>query len=764
MSALNHSLLLGADAGGGAPQVSRSLRFNALDSASLSRTVGTASNTTTWTWAGWVKRSGLTTSGQVLFAAGSGLNNNTRLSFGADDRLNIINEVSSVSTTLKETAAVYRDPGAWMHVVCAVDTNNATASNRVRLYVNGNEITAFNVSNTPSLGLQLFVNSANTHYIGQSFNPLYANFYLADIHLIDGQQLSPTAFGETDVTTNEWIPKAYSGSYGANGFRLDFSDNSAATATTLGKDRAGSNNWTPTNLSITAGTGNDSLVDIPTSYGTDTGVGGEVRGNYCTLNAIHTLTTATLANGNLDFTTATAGHNAIGTIGMTSGKWYWEAQTSAGTTQARATVYGTASSTYYSFAANATPYGFRFDADAGTLDYTTNGSTWTPLATGLTSGPYFPYFNNNGTTSKTITTNFGQRPFAYTAPTGYKALCDTNLPAPTIAKPSTVMDTVLYTGTGASLTPTSSLGFSPDLVWIKGRSGATDHALYDTVRGAQARLESNTTDAEVATDGGLTAFNSNGFTLGTLAQVNTNAATYAGWCWDAGSSTVTNTAGTISSQVRANANAGFSVVTYTGTGANATVGHGLGVAPSFLIVKRRNIGGSVWRIYHSSLGATQVMRFTVSAAQTDATAWNSTAPSSTVFSVGTLVDINQSAGQYVAYCFAPVAGYSAFGRYTGTFGTDGPFAYCGFRPRWLLIKCDVGGTNWAMLDAARPDYNVTNNLLAANLGSAEGTADRVDITSNGFKLRTTDGSVNTGAGTHIYAAFAEFPFQYARAR
>ena len=162
MSALNHSLLLGADAGGGAPQVSRSLRFNALDSASLSRTVGTASNTTTWTWAGWVKRSGLTTSGQVLFAAGSGLNNNTRLSFGADDRLNIINEVSSVSTTLKETAAVYRDPGAWMHVVCAVNTNNATASNRVRLYVNGNEITAFNVSNTPSLGLQLFVNSANT--------------------------------------------------------------------------------------------------------------------------------------------------------------------------------------------------------------------------------------------------------------------------------------------------------------------------------------------------------------------------------------------------------------------------------------------------------------------------------------------------------------------------------------------------------------------------------------------------------------------------
>jgi hypothetical protein len=320
---------------------------------------------------------------------------------------------------------------------------------------------------------------------------------------------------------------------------------------------------------------------------------------------------------------------------------------------------------------------------------------------------------------------------------------------------------VTYTGTGSTLTPTSSLGFNPDLVWIKSRSAATDHTLYDSVRGAQARLESNTTDAEVTSDNGLTAFNSNGFTLGTLAQVNTNAATYVGWTWDAGSSTVTNTAGSITSSVRANASAGFSIVT-AGAGGyfGGSVGHGLSVAPGFIILKDRN-GTTGWRIYHSSLGNNFYLDFTTgSASNYGSNLW---AVSSTTF--GSNAGFTSTA---VAYCFAPVAGYSAFGSYTGNGSTDGPFVYTGFRPRWILIKGTTGGANqnWVIKDALRPAYNVTSGNLYANLSLAEDNVSTVDtdILSNGFKLRGTYGGVNGNSVPYVYAAFAEAPFSLARAR
>jgi hypothetical protein len=291
--------------------------------------------------------------------------------------------------------------------------------------------------------------------------------------------------------------------------------------------------------------------------------------------------------------------------------------------------------------------------------------------------------------------------------------------------------------------------------------------LYDAVRGVQKQLESNNTAAETTETTGLTAFGSTGFTIGALAQMNTSAATYVGWQWNAGGSTVTNTSGSISAQVRANTTAGFSVVTYTGTAANATVGHGLGVAPSMIITKNRD-SSTAWWVYHTSLGNTQYLVLnTTAAAVTSSSAWNNTSPTSSVFSIGAANPSN--ANQDVAYCFAAVAGYSAFGSYTGNGSADGPFVYLGFRPRYLLIKSVVvaGGT-WVVFDSARSTYNVTGEKLAPNTADSEnsgatGIAGGVDFLSNGFKIRLSWGDINT-SNTLIYAAFAENPFKFSNAR
>ena len=335
----------------------------------------------------------------------------------------------------------------------------------------------------------------------------------------------------------------------------------------------------------------------------------------------------------------------------------------------------------------------------------------------------------------------------------------------------TVMAATLYTGTGATQTISNSangVSFQPDLVWVKGRSGATDHAWYDAVRGVQKQLESNTTTAETTETTGLTAFGTTGFTIGALAQMNTSAATYVGWQWNAGGSTVTNTSGSISAQVRANTTAGFSVVTYTGTGANATVGHGLGVALNFIIIKDRTSGSNFWVVGGTSIGFTSdnYLRLNGTGAieAGGGVAWNSTAPTSTVFSIGTSNVLNASSNTYVAYCFAAVAGYSAFGSYTGNGSTDGPFVYCGFRPRFVLIKSSTSAENWWLLDSTRDPYNVASLYLHPNASTAESSFATVDFLSNGFKLRYNGAAVNASSATLIYAAFAENPFKYANAR
>ena len=336
---------------------------------------------------------------------------------------------------------------------------------------------------------------------------------------------------------------------------------------------------------------------------------------------------------------------------------------------------------------------------------------------------------------------------------------------PTITNGGKYMQAITYTGTGS--TQTIAVGFQPDFVWIKSRSAATDHKLTDSVRGVTKALISDTTGAETTDANGVTAFTSNGFTIGSDSVYNTNAATYVAWCWKAGGTSASNTNGSITSTVSAGATQGFSVVTYTGTGANATVGHGLGVAPQMVIVKKRS-GTDSWAVYNSNLtsAAYALILNSTSAQQSIPTYWNSTAPTSSVFTVSTDSAVNASASTYVAYCFSAVAGYSAFGSYTGNGSADGPFVYTGFRPRFVMTKRTDTTSSYWVFDSSRDLYNAEQNLLMFNNSNAEsapvGAAE--DFLSNGFKFRTNTPDLNASGGTYIYMAFAENPFKNALAR
>ena len=792
MSVINNNLLLTAPAAASGYQISRSLRFNAPSSKFLNRTFASAGNRKTWTWAAWFKPSRLAgtggNGGHSLFSCrnGAGDDGITDLIYNTDGTLLL----TGGTNTFRTTTQVLRDFSAWYHLVLAVDTTSATADNRIRIYINGVEVTTFNTKVNPSQNFDLAVNQAAEHRIG-GYDYTYFNGYLADIYFISAQQLDPSSFTTTDATTGQLIPKAYTGSYGTNGFHLEFADNSAATATTLGKDSSGlGNNWTPNNLSVTAGAGNDSLVDVPTNGPqTDTGVGGEVRGNYCTLNPLHSYV-ATSSDGNLYCNTNASGW--IGsTIHMYAGKWYAEFTVNTGiyhmfglcTSDTSGSGYPWQAAkpgvTYYAAdgriyvdgvntgtigSASATSgdiISFAFDVDAKSVAIRKNNTLLVSKTIG-TATSYMFYISDGGGTI-TATFNAGARPFAYTAPSGFKALCTTNLPAPTIVKPSTVMDVKLYTGNGGTQT-IGGLGFSPDLVWIKSRSNTRDHQLYDVIRGAQNPLLSNSTLGEGSPQTGLTSFDASGFSLGDYYKSNEVGQTFVAWTWDAGTSTVTNTQGSITSSVRANATAGFSVVTYTVSSSSQTAGHGLGVAPSFVICKRRD-STSDWYFQSKIPNANGYLLLNSTAALTSAS-YNFT---STTFQVGYLGGTNE---QWVAYCFAPVVGYSSFGTYTGNGADDGPFVYTGFKIRWLMIKKTSATGSWILWDTARSTYNMFGNKLAANLSSAENDAatigydyqEGLDLNANGFKCRSSNQFTNTSGATYVYAAFAESPFNYARAR
>jgi hypothetical protein len=328
------------------------------------------------------------------------------------------------------------------------------------------------------------------------------------------------------------------------------------------------------------------------------------------------------------------------------------------------------------------------------------------------------------------------------------------------------MDATLYTGNGGTLSVTNAASFQPDLVWIKSRSNARDNALADSVRGVLKDVASNTTAAETTNTNYLTAFNSDGFTIGDLFKINASGNTFVAWQWKAGSSTVTNTSGTISSQVRANTTTGFSIVTYTGNGTNgATVGHGLGVAPRVILLKSRSILEN-WAGYFAVLGNGFTINLNATTAAGGSTDWNTTSPTSTVFTIGNGSGNNQNTATYVAYCWSEIPGFSRFGSYTGNGSTNGPFVYLGFRPKFILVKNSQAAQNWRIVDTSRSTYNQTIGMLEPSSSAAEytdaGNSD-YDILSNGFKIRNT-GGMNNNNENHIYMAFAENPFKNANAR
>jgi hypothetical protein len=547
-----------------------------------------------------------------------------------------------------------------------------------------------------------------------------------------------------------------------------------------------------------------------------------VRGNYAVINPLQLISNVTVSNGNLYFLSnnnADQWASAPSTIAVRTGKWYAEftPTNSAGTPSygfgvVRATwspiildgggYYGRFWYTTegYSYLTNGSFYtgnsavssaaafvsgdiiGVAMDLDAGSIAFYKNGALQATPFTSIPLGVDYVFAGGAFTTPYPTPTNigayfanFGQRPFAYTAPSGFKALCTQNLPTPTIGATTATQagkffNPVLYTGNGAT-NNISGVGFQPDWVWIKSRSnGAYSHRLVDAVRGATKEIYSNLTNAEGTDSVGLTAFGSDGFTLGSSNEYNASASTFVAWNWRASNATaVTNTSGSITSSVSANTTSGFSVVTYTGTGSAATVGHGLGVAPSMIIFKDRSTTTN-WIVYHVSVGNTTSLALNLTnATLSPSTAYfNNTTPTSTVFTIGNGTTVNTSSENYVAYCFTPIAGYSAFGSYTGNGSTDGPFIYTGFRPRYIMIKMTSDVNNWSLIDTSRSPYNLSTQILAANTTDAEyTTADtQIDILSNGIKLRcTTFGSgINQSGDTYIFMAFAENPFKYSLAR
>jgi hypothetical protein len=332
----------------------------------------------------------------------------------------------------------------------------------------------------------------------------------------------------------------------------------------------------------------------------------------------------------------------------------------------------------------------------------------------------------------------------------------------TIDKPTDYFNTVLYTGNGSTQSITG-VGFQPDWVWCKSRSQADNHAIFDSVRGGQQQLRSNTTGAELTRTNAISSFDSDGWSMGSQPEMNSNTITYASWNWLAGGTASSNTDGSITSSVSANTTAGFSIVTYTGNGVSgATIGHGLSTtAPKIVLIKKRNASDN-WTMLNTNLSSLNVHLHLTTDGQISDPMFNNTAPTTSVFTVDADGQVNGNTNTFVAYCFSEVKGYSKFGSYTGNGNADGTFVYTGFKPAWLLIKRSDGGTdNWNLYDNKRLGYNTNYSFLIPNESNAENTTTstaNLDILSNGFKIRGSTGHTNTSGGTYIYMAFAESPF------
>ena len=773
--------------------IERSLRFHDGDTAYLSRTPGSAGNRKTYTISAWVKLSSLESTTRPIFTRYTA---NSEAGFlglyvNSDNYIYF----TGWSTVYLKSSRLYRDSTGWSHIVCAVDTTQGTASDRIKLYFNG-ELQTLATYNAPSQDADLVINEASAEHMIGRYHNVYFDGYMSELNFIDGQQLDSSYFGYTEFQTGIWRPKRYEGTYGTNGFHLDFSDNSSTT--TLGIDKSpNGNDWSLNNFSVSAGIDNDSFTDTPTSENV-----------FAQLNSALPLASgASYKNGNYAFhiTNNGAHMRASSNMPVNSGKWYAEFKLSS-----------------YTFASGSYPYiGVcaedlwlnSWTGDAGTA-YQTGGTIWrngssissghatytagdiisiaidldqaTPKIWWAKNGTYInsgnPATNTNGTdiaptsnigyynyalslwaaTGGQWDANFGQRAFSYDIPSGFKTLCTDNIRSnENIVRPQKHFDAVLYTGNGSTQS-VSGLEFQPDLIWFKSRSAAIAGLMYDSVRGSTKYIQVNSNNAEGTGSDSQTGFTSHGFTLGSdtsTTGVNQNSTTYVAWCWKAGGAAVSNSDGTITSSVSANTKAGFSIATYTGNGtADATIGHGLGAAPNFIVVKKRS-GTDNFQVYWNAgterngyLNLTNALN---TPAQTDI--WGTNVPTSTKFYIGTDTATNTSSSTYVAYCWTEIPGYSKFGEYKGNGSyTQGTFIFTGFRPSFLLVKnVSSGSTDWVIKTARITTFNKMDEGLRANTSAAEESLSEIDFLSNGFRIYNNGSYTNTNGDTYIYMAFAE---------
>ena len=785
--------------------VDRSLRFNDNDSAYLNRTPSSDSNRTTLTLSVWVKRSNL---GEMLILdARRDDSNRTRLMFDASNRMQFFTRFSGSDHALIANA-VRRDSSEWYHLVWSIDTTQATASNRVKMYVN-NELQTLTGSNYPDQNEALFINKDEVHTIGvgqdSGGNEQFFDGYMAEVNFIDGQALTPSSFGETDATTGQWNPIDTSGlTFGTNGFYLNFSDNSGTTATTLGKDSSGNgNNFTPNNLAT-----NDAVKDSPTN-------------NFCTFNPLSNYDNNTLSEGNLKVTGTASDHSwqqVRGNIGVSSGKWYFEIRCNSisateGWIAGIHEVFGRDTDGYYWYNGSYSASGFGYAYGAQDNDKAVTNTSQKDFTTGITAGKvlgirmnlddneilisvdgvdkgkmydiqsgitYTPAVNIYTTSSATLncgqdstfhgqesaggnTDSGGLGDFAYAVPSGYKALCSANLPDPTVLQGNKHFDTLLYTGTGSSQNITG-LEFQPDWVWVKKRSGSENHNTADAVRGAGLSLRPNTTGAETSSSGAINTFLSNGFTVVDAGETNESGHTYVGWCWNAGGSTVTNNEGSKSAQVRANPTAGISCISYTGDGTSgASVGHGLGVAPKIMFHKDRDSSNNWYTITTAVDGSPDYLYLNLTNSKADS---GVTAPTSSLVYFTASSESNNNGNDYIMYAFSEVAGFSKIGTYKGNGSSDGTCVFLGFKPAFVMVKEIDGANNWIIMDSKRGAINPDLGWLYSDNSSAEesGSSRYCDFLSNGFKIRTSGSGLNSSNDTYMYLAFAESPFKYSRAR
>ena len=734
----------------------------------------------------------------------------------AEDRLQFdVNNPAPTSHAKAESIRQVRD-NAWYHAVFTFDSTQATESDRMKMYINGELETLHSDSVYPSQNYEVYFNNDVVHRIGSTTSYSsgadlgHFNGYLAEFHFIDGTTYDASYFGYTEQQTGIWRPKRVTGlTYGTTGFYLDFKDNTSTT--TIGYDKSGNaNHFSPHDVQVS-----DSVPDSPTN-------------DFCMMSGLNK--NSGLSHGNLQFYKWNDSSAALVTCQASmdipnTGKWVWEHRWTGYsytrywgmTRRMRAqgayldssayvyydmyngkTVSGLNGSVVTELTGGQTSYGdntTRFwmmacDMDAMQASFYYNNTlistiaipelpddgkgnyVWTWTSTNGGSGSSYDdrfnfgqdatYFGAASPPDKKDASGLGQ--FYTTVPDGHKCLCTKNLPARTdvIVEPQKHFDTLLYTGNGSTLS-VSGLKFQPDFVWIKVRSHSGDnHHLYDSVRGAAKTIFANTDDDEQTSDTDrLSSFTSNGFTLGSNYRVNGDGRTFVAWCWKAGGAAVSNSDGAITSSVSVNREAGFSIVSYSGNGnSTATIGHGLGKAPKWIMTKCRTSDSQAdWVLWHVGLSDNKNVFLNQTNAEVTPSYGHITDPTSTLINVtkSSGNQTNVSGQTYISYCWTDVPGYSKFGIHTGNGDDDGTNVVTGFKPAWLLIKnISSASTDWILKDTKIATSNVMQKALKANTTDAEASSlSSVDFLSNGFKIRNNGSFTNQSGDTYIYMAFAD---------